>query len=79
MKLKHKIWRLKKDLEHHEHDVEELRADLEHQCDRYNELWKAHGDLLMEAQTLRSQVPIRKSGAQVEGVKLGARAVRPEV
>ena len=50
-----------------------MRADVERQYDRYNELWKAHGDLLIEAQTLHSQVPIRSSSVEQK-----ARAVYPE-
>jgi len=38
LELKRRIWKLEKDLEHREHDVQELRADVEHQCDRYNKL-----------------------------------------
>jgi len=58
MELKHKIQRLEKNLNHREIDIEELRADVARQCNRYNEFWKAHGDLLMEAQTLHSLIPI---------------------
>ena len=36
--LKHKIRKLEKDLERREYAVEDLRADVEHQCDRFNEL-----------------------------------------
>jgi len=32
------IQRLKKDLEHHESDFAELRADMARQCGHYNEL-----------------------------------------
>jgi len=37
------------------------------QNDHYIELWTAH-NLLMEVQTLHSQLPIRGSGGRVEGV-----------
>ena len=67
MELKHKIQGLEKNLKHREIDIEELRADVARQCNRYNEFWKAHGDLLMEAHTLRSQVPIRSFGGRAEG------------
>jgi len=63
MELKHKIWRLEKDLEHYEHDIQELRVDVERQCDRYNKLWRAHGDLLMEVHILCSHVPIGSSSS----------------
>ena len=68
LELKHRIRMLEKDLECREHDVQELRANIKRQCDRYNELWKTHSDLLMEGQLFRSQVPIRSSGDRVEGV-----------
>ena len=54
-------------MECHEHDIEELRADVESQCDRYNELWRAHNNLLVEAQTLRSQVLNKNSGGRARG------------
>ena len=40
LELKHKVRCLEKDMESCEGDIEELRADVEHQCDRYNELLK---------------------------------------
>ena len=66
LELRHKVWCLEKDLERHKGDVEELKADAERQCDRYNELWRAQGDLLIEAQALRSQVSILSSGSRAE-------------
>ena len=38
LELKHKIHKLEKDLKCCEGDIKELRADAEHQCDRYNEI-----------------------------------------
>ena len=38
MKVKHKVRCMERDLERRERDVEELRVDVERQCDRYNEL-----------------------------------------
>ena len=70
LELKHKIQRLEKDLEHRDSDVKELRADMERQYDHYNELWRACDDLLMEVQTLRSQVPIRISGSRYAGASV---------
>ena len=58
-------------MEHREHNIEELRADVERQCDCYNKLWRAHNDFLMEAQTLHSQVLIRNSGGRAEGEAVG--------
>jgi len=52
MELKHKLWRLEKDLKRHEHDIKKLRVDVKRQCDHYNELWRAHNDLLMEAHVI---------------------------
>jgi len=52
------------DLEHREDDVKELRADASRQSKRYNELWSSHGELLMEAQALHSQVLILSSSIE---------------
>ena len=54
-------------MERHEADVKELTDDSERQINRYNELWTAHDNLLMKAQTLRSQVTILSSGGRAEG------------
>ena len=45
---------LKSDLESQEADVKELRADSKCQIDRYNKLWMAYDNLLMETHALKS-------------------------
>ena len=78
--LKHEVWVLKNNLENHEKDVEELRAEVSHQSERYDEFWSAHGVLLEEAQTLRSQVTTLSSGGRVEITRgwLGSASRDPE-
>jgi len=43
---KHKVRVLKNNLENREKDVEELRAEVSRQLERYDEVWRAHGVLL---------------------------------
>jgi len=71
---------LKNNLGNREKDVEELRAEASRQSDRYDELWRAHGVLLEEAQKLRSQVIILNLGVRVEsaGDWLGSGSRDPE-
>ena len=58
--LTHEVWVLKNNLGNHEKD-EELRVEASRQSDRYDELWRAHGVLLEEAQKLRLQAIILSS------------------
>ena len=62
-------------------NVEELRAEISHQSDRYNDLWFVHGTSLEEVQKLRSEVIALRSGVRVESVGgwLGARTGTPRV
>jgi len=60
---------MKNNLGNREKDVEELRVEALRQSEHYEELWKAHGALLEEAQTLRSQVIILNSGGRVESIR----------
>jgi len=78
--LMHKVRVLKNNLGNREKDVEELRAEASRQSDRYDELWRAHGVLLEEAQKLRSQVIILNLGVRVEsaGDWLGSGSRDPE-
>ena len=52
--LKHEVCMLRDNLESHDKDVEELRAEASHQSDHYNKLWSAHWMLLEELQMLCS-------------------------
>ena len=67
LELKHIVRKLEKDLKHREEDVLELKANVERQCHRYNELWRAHGHVLMKVQTVRSHVLIKSFGSRAEG------------
>ena len=57
-RTRHQVHLLKRDLKRREADAKESRDDSERQINLYNKLWTTHGNLLMEAQVLRSQVMI---------------------
>ena len=61
--------------------IEELRAEVSRQLDRYADLWFAHETLLEEAQKLRSKVIALRLVIQVEGVgdSPGSRTRAPRV
>jgi len=66
--LEHKACVLQGNLKSRDKDVEELRAEISRQSDRYNNLWLVHGTLLEEVQTLRSEIIALRSGLQVESI-----------
>ena len=51
--------------------MEELRTEVSHQSDRYDDLWHVHGVLLEEAQKLHFEVIALRLGILVEGVGVG--------
>ena len=59
--LMHKVRVLEKDSERRECEIDELRTHKLHQSRRYDELWRSHDELLVEAQKLRSQVSVLNS------------------
>jgi len=59
--LMHKVRVLEKDLEHRECEIDELRTHKLRQSRHYDELWRSHDELLVEAQKLRSQVSVLNS------------------
>jgi len=62
---------LRGNLESLDKDVEELRAELSRQSNRYNDLWHVHGTSLEEVQKLRSEIITLKYDVQVESVEDG--------
>ena len=61
-------------------DVEELRTEVSHKLDRYDDLWLVHGALLEKAHKLRSEIIALRSGIRVEcvGVQLGVENRSPK-
>ena len=75
--LMHKVRVLEKDLEHRECEIDELRTHKLRQSRRYDELWRSHDELLIEAQKLRSQVSVLNSdrGAEGQAINLEVQAI----
>ena len=57
---------LQGNLESRDKDVEEFRAEILCQLERYNNLWLVHGTLLEDAHLLRSEAITLRSGIRVE-------------
>ena len=67
-------------MESHDKDVEELRIEVSHHPDCYNDLWLVHETSLEEVQKLRPKVIALRSGIRVDsaGEWLGGENRNPE-
>ena len=60
---------LRGNLKSRDKDVEELRAKISHQSDRYNDLWLVQETSIEEAQKLHFGVIALRSGIQVNSAR----------
>jgi len=67
-------------LERRDNNAEELRPEISHQSDHYNNLWLLHGTSMEEAQKLRSEIMALRSGIHVDSARgwLGGKNWNPE-